>query len=537
MSLSAPARAFYIVFAIAVAAQAVILVLRVASILRFSALVPAPIEGPGLYAIWKIQHGYPAYEWPTRPPFALALYNALFYHSYARALALLGITDAALPVGAKLLTLVLALGGAGAQYIATRALAIRLRLSPSRAPLWAIALLVWFGAGSVGRWAVYARPDVGAAALAMAALAVVVAGLEKPGHLRLHVASVLFFLAWGFKQSTVGFFAGTCLFYVLVVRSPRALLALTVPFVLLAVGMIAAGGAAFRYDILTAPTVYARMDYWLAAYWYRALVLPNLGVWIAAGAGAWLWLHGRPTDISPWRDRAFSLLLLTMVVTGALDAVLLAKPGSSINHTFEFWFASALFATLVFLVATESPGFARRAYAIGSIATLPTVAFAAALLVPLPRLARILTIGTPVDRLEFGSSDELARRQAAAARMRELPKPIFIDDEILGQPWFATDNRYPAVVLDHVFYDTALAQGRLERDGVASLVDDRRFAAMLVAEPPWANSRAAIAAGYVRAGALAGLGDDDRLAVLLRSENPPPLPFAQRSRPTRRRMP
>src|SRR5258708_26768785 len=166
MSPPAHARTFHVVFALALAAQAVILVFRVASILRFSALVPAPIEGPGLYAIWKIQHGYPAYEWPTRPPFALALYNALFYHGYARALALLGVTDAALPVGAKLLTLVLAFAGAGAQYVATRALAIRLRLSPSRALLGAIAVFVWFGAGPLGRWAIYARPDVGAAALA-----------------------------------------------------------------------------------------------------------------------------------------------------------------------------------------------------------------------------------------------------------------------------------------------------------------------------------------------------------------------------------
>src|SRR5439155_14543510 len=145
-----PARTFHIVFALAFAAQAVILVFRVASILRFSALVPTPIEGPGLYVIWKIQHGYPAYEWPTRPPFGLALYNALFYYGYAKALALLGITDAALPVGAKLLTLVLALGGAGAQYVATRALVLRLRLSPSRALLWAIALFVWFRTRSVG---------------------------------------------------------------------------------------------------------------------------------------------------------------------------------------------------------------------------------------------------------------------------------------------------------------------------------------------------------------------------------------------------
>ena len=67
------------------------LVLRVTTTIRFGTLVPFPIDGPGLYTMWKVQRGYPMYEWPTRDFFALALYNFLFYEVYARILAVIGV--------------------------------------------------------------------------------------------------------------------------------------------------------------------------------------------------------------------------------------------------------------------------------------------------------------------------------------------------------------------------------------------------------------------------------------------------------------
>ena len=67
-----------------------------------------------------------------------------------------------------------------------------------------------------------------------------------------------------------------------------------------------------------------------------------------------------------------------------------------------------------------------------------------------------------------------------------LPKPLYTDDELFAQPWHATGGRYPAVMLDHVYYDTAYPRG-LVGSGVEGLFRDRYFAAALL--PSSVNTR------------------------------------------------
>ena len=116
---TAAKRAFFTMLALTTLATLIAIIVRVVSTVMVGTVVPAPIEGPGLYAIWKVQHGHPAYEWPTGGFFALTLYNFLFYQSYARILALLGVRSVWLPVAAKLLTMLFAATGASIQYAMT----------------------------------------------------------------------------------------------------------------------------------------------------------------------------------------------------------------------------------------------------------------------------------------------------------------------------------------------------------------------------------------------------------------------------------
>jgi hypothetical protein len=532
-------RIFHAILALTVAAHAVVLIVRIVSVLRFSALVPSPIEGPGLYAIWKIQHGYALYEWPTRPFFGLTLYNFLFYETYARLLAILGVTSAAIPTGAKLLTLPFAIAGAIVQYAATRTSLRRFPIPNHRVLAAAVSFLVWLGAGVVGRWALFARPDVAAVLIAMCALALALRSIDKPPHALLHALGVLFFLAWAFKQSTVGIFAGVCLFELIVRRSLRNALAIAFPFALLCGIVIAVGGPAYRFNLLTAPTISGGLIPWLAVYWFREIVLPNLPIWIAVAAGVWQCARAwrARESRSRWRDPALTLLICTMAASFALDFVLLAKPGAAVNHTFESWMTSALFGLVSFLlVADASPAPGRRAYGAAAALTIAPLAFALLLLDNGPSIGlRAFALGSEAARLTSATPAEYARRATLVARMKSLPKPIFVDDEILGQPWFANDDRYPAVVLDRVFYDAAERLGRLDRDGVLSLIDDRYFAALVVPQPPWFWTRRASGAGYVRADTMAG-SDDSNLAIFIRSDTAPRKP-PQSRRPTSRRMP
>ncbi len=512
-------RLFAALLALTVAANAVIFVLRGLATFRYSRLIPVPIEGPGLYAIWRIQHGFPLAEWPTRPFFGLTLYNFLFYETYERVLQLVGITGAGLPTGAHLLTPLAAAIGAVAQYDATRTVLRRLRCDGDRVVVAAAAFLFWFGAGIVGSWAFAARPDVAALAAATVGLALVVRSLDDRSAAPLVAASIIFFVAWSFKQSVVGIFAGVCAFELVARRAIGRTAALAVPFAVLCGAALAIGGPAYRFNLLTAPRVSEIIVPWLAVYFYRGLLLPNLPLWLAAAAGMRRWR----------RDASTTVLACCIATTVPLGILLLSKPGSDVNHTFESCVPIAIFAVVAFLTSARN-------YALAAAAMLAPLAFAVLLLAGAPEhVLGLLTLTKHPDPLTIAAPARYASRAALVERMRSLPKPIFIDDDVLAQPWFTTDNRYPAVVIDHVFDSAAEAGGYLERDGVLSLVDDRYFATLLLSPPPYYLwRRRAVAAGYVPAGTV-GM-DGEELTIYLRSDTAPRRPLQSR-RPTRRRTP
>jgi len=298
---------------------------------------------------------------------------------------------------------------------------------------------------------------------------------------------------------------------------------------------LVAGGAASRYNILEAPRLTQAVIPWLAIYWYRSIVIPNLPVWLGAGAGLVAWSR-RSTGADPrWRDAALMLVLFAMATTFPLDVLLLAKGGSALNHTFESWVVTALFAVVAFSIITDASAARPRVYAVAAISMIAPLAFGLLMLNGGPsRWLQAMTTVMAYDAPRFGDETVLQSRMAVRDRLKQLPKPLFIDDEIFGQPWFSNDDRYPAVVLDHVFYDVGVASGQIEREGVLSLVDERYFATLIVERPPWMWTRRAVAAGYVENGMLSA--GDVTWVVFVRSDTAPRRILHNR-RPTTRKMP
>src|SRR5215831_17686727 len=108
-------RSFLGLLVLLAALDLVVVCVRAADVLSYGRLVLFPAEGPVLYALWKVQHGHPLYEWPTRPVFTLTLYNFLFYETYAVATRMLHAFDGGTIVAARFVTLAVAAGGAAAQ--------------------------------------------------------------------------------------------------------------------------------------------------------------------------------------------------------------------------------------------------------------------------------------------------------------------------------------------------------------------------------------------------------------------------------------
>ena len=167
-------RIFVALLAVLAALDVLVLAIRISDVVTLGRLHLFSAEGPVLYAIWKLRNGYPLYEVPTRPYFVLTLYNFFFYASYAAIFAALRVSNDAMAIAGRLITLTFAFAGAGAQYVAARRFAPR----SFRVPLALLSIVTWIGCTLPGWWALSIRPDVPAAAIAGCGVAAAASGSD-----------------------------------------------------------------------------------------------------------------------------------------------------------------------------------------------------------------------------------------------------------------------------------------------------------------------------------------------------------------------
>jgi hypothetical protein len=499
-----------------------IFTIRVFDVVTLGRLTLFPAEGPVLYAIWKVRNGYPLYEWPTRPYFTLTLYNFLFYRTYAAIFGALGVANEAGPIAARFVTGAFAVAGALGQYLAVRRLtAVPRSFAPAVAML---AIATWFGCALPGWWGLAIRPDVPAAAISTWGIVAALTAFSSGRRGWLFAAGVAFVAAWAFKQSQVAIFAATCGYVLLWRRSWTEFALVAAPFAFVSGLALAIGGGVYRANILDAARVNGLIPY-LAIYWYRSALLTDLLLWgVALAAIAAIVRPGgtlgplRSIAAVPGRSRQLFGVDLTYpalatVLACASGAVLLAKPGSALNHILELNVAASLVCAAVLAAAWDTPRAGRLAAA-GAIMLVPMVAFQAALLTnDAGRAASVLQLKSWGTVLHLTTADAARDRERIASAFATLPHPVFTDDELFAQPWLATGNTYPTVMIDHVFYDAASPRGLVGR-GVKGLFEDRYFAAAVLPDSS-AFVTPAFGAGYHLAGTIR-LTSGEPLRVLLR---------------------
>lgn len=486
-----------------------IVAIRLSDVARLGRLFLFPAEGPVLYAIWKLGHGYPLYEWPTRPYFVLTLYNFLFYQSYAAVLAALRVPNDGMAIAGRYVTAAFAAAGAVGQYLAVRRLA---RVPSSfRVPLAALSVATWFGCALPGWWTLSIRPDVPAAAISTWAIVAALTAFATGRRGWLLAAGCAFVMAWAFKQSQIALFAATGVYVLMWRRSMTELVLLALPFAAGAALALVAGGAVYRANILDAARVNALVPY-LTVYWYRSVVLTDLLLWGMAlhvivalvRPGSRLGPARSLSDIPVRSRRLFDVDVtypaLATIAAGAAGAVLLAKVGSALNHTLELNVAAALVCSMVLAAAWETPR-GRGVVVAGAMMVLPMIAFEGVLLWnDSGRAAAMLQLKGWGTQLHLTTPAAVRDRERVAAEFAKLPHPVFTDDELFAQPWHATGDTYPTVILDHVFYDAARSRGLVGR-GVEGLFEDRYFAAAVIPDSS-AMLTPAIRAGYRLAGTI-----------------------------------
>jgi hypothetical protein len=404
-----------------------VFLIRLISVWRYGALFPTTGgERLVIYPIWKAIHHLPIYDWPLQFPFALALYNYLFYSTYAFYLKLVGAWGADILIWGRLFTPVFAIIGALAQWKLVQSY-LNLRGARSLLSLF-FSLGLWFCASIVRQWALSIRPDMAAVALVMIALWVVV----RQPRFAFAYAGVFFYLAWSFKQSVVLALVGVCLFLLLQKRW-RDLSMLATVFAVLAAATVFLGTPEYRFNVFVAPGLVKEFNFLHAlpidiktlcanAYW----VLAPIALLFAAGMR---------------RAEATVRLLTTVLVVALIGGLLaMAKVGAWDHYLLEAFVAGS---TLLQFAVFQVPG--RLASALVLFGCVqPAVQLATVPAGTHPHLFGTVGIATAAEY-----SDAVALRE----RLAPLKKPIFTSNEIFSLPWFSSDNRAPVLIVDTIFHD------------------------------------------------------------------------------------
>jgi len=156
----------------------------------------------------------------------------------------------------------------------------------------------------------------------------------------------------------------------------------------------------------------------------------------------------------------------------------MAKTGSALNHAFEFWIVSALFRVAGVRRADSSSETPPGTFAVAAALFVLPLVFAVGHLAGSERIIRV--IGLSASSNECGwdrlRSSRSARRSAIGCEncRRRCTSTTRFSAAVERQPRSLSGDRARPRVLR-----AARAQGRLEHDGVLSLVESRYFGAVV----------------------------------------------------------
>src|SRR5437870_12122317 len=205
-------KVFYLLLGLNCLACALILAVRFSSNLNAGAFYPINgWESLMAHSVWKIQNHLPLYEWPQREPFALTLYNYLFYALYAHLLNCLRASGVGILLAGRMLTLLFACLGAGVLTSIMRKACPEQTCKGTMPLAVMLASLTWLSTSYVGWHVLTLRPDVAAVATACIATLIFIQGVTKHSLELMAIGGLFFYGCWAQKQSAVTLLLGACL--------------------------------------------------------------------------------------------------------------------------------------------------------------------------------------------------------------------------------------------------------------------------------------------------------------------------------------
>jgi hypothetical protein len=436
----------------------------------FSFLIPLQLHTTGdeftnYFNIWKQMHGEAVYSSRFEIPFSAAIYNWLFYASYAEfgrvGLWLFSLDEAWLPTVWRWFTVLGAMAGSGVAYgLFARALPGQSGREKALAAAFAIYLM--FGP-LLGFWSMTVRADVWAMTLEILGSALFLKFYPTKRLRAVLMLAACVYLAWSFKQSNVHAAAGAGI--LLLARRDWKALALLVTVL----------PAAWAVTFAVGPSDWASYILFkdLALFFQVERLIRNLiNVGVKIGPvlfflAALMFRASRSSTLrcGLWRNNAFVFGTGASLVVTAMSIPMSAQHGGAENYFFTLsFFLSLMVMASIPALRQESSAGIRSVLVSGSIGWITAVAATSAVLLGL--------VGT-IDIRKQHHHYTLLKRCADA-----LPRPLFVANPFAGLPWMTPDN-IPWVL--YYTYHEERALGRsFAGGGIGGMIERGEFAAIAV---------------------------------------------------------
>jgi hypothetical protein len=478
-----PGRLLAVVALLALACNGLVFACRLAAVHEAANIPPGTVQTSGceeesFFAVWRKINGRPVYGDVTKPPYASASFNWLFYATYGTILrpVVEAYGDSYLPLAGHWLTAVFAvLGSVGCTWACVRSQ----ENAAARLAGAAIGSLLFLGP-LVGWWGVTLRPDVAALLAELVGILVFLYWHRTQPKWAVAVAVMTFYLAWAFKPTTLGAFFAVAAFLLAHRRWGEAAFfgGATVALWLLT---LAIGGPVYRASLLeTATNNTFSVSAGAANLW---LVLRALAP-LLVGLPWWL---GALRRHRPWRQRSLphdALLLSTLgllIVTVAFSVA-----ASKIGATKNYFFTAGLLLTI---------GTVLGVWPLQRTRLAPALACALTLFVQGGLLAGL-----------WGTLSLRANAEQLAARwtvFQRLPEPRFSHDLRLNLPWL--NRQSPPLVLAFDYPRNRAEGRRFAGDGLGGMIVRGELATLLLPAEVHDRYDGATLNNYVRGETVAGL--------------------------------
>lgn len=422
-------------------------------------------EQESLVAFWEYLHDRPIYVSRWEIPYRWAIYNWLYYISYASIIdtvsTLLSLDVMWWPTVGRLLTLTIMVATIIGAYLSYSA--VLGPLDRREKPLGA-AFAVFVGAGPVvGFWALTSRPDLMALTMEIWAVFLFWRWYGRRPLVAVLLFCIAAYAAWAFKQSYANAVGAVGLF-LLFHRQWKLLAVLCVVMIgSWSLTLLVGTEDYVNSMVQTEFNWIASADHALEIFWLFA----KKAIPVLAGGGILVFfcIVSRPLRERCWKSDPFVFALCGSFVSLLLASATIPQPGSADHYLFSFIYFLSLTIMVGFrLVSSEDAIYSRMVWANAAGWMLQSIA-----------ILTVLFGLSGVTSVRFEHDFHVKAKEC----LDPLPRPLFIPNHYLSLPWMSPGN--PSFVLAYGYhFGTKMGwASKRERGGIGGLIQEKYFAALV----------------------------------------------------------